>query len=96
MAMPSMGLFSIEDPSKKAMHGLGQAADTYAAMDKKGPEAPKKTVGGGLMSAAGMGVAGMEAGVAATEAGIFSASAAAGPWGLAIGAGVGALAYFLS
>jgi len=90
MAMPSMGLFSIEDPSKKAMHGLGQAANTYAAMDKKGPEAPKKTVGGGLMSAAGMGLAGAEA------AKLISTSAAAGPLGLAIGAGVGALAYFLS
>ncbi|HPQ03517.1 MAG TPA: hypothetical protein PK183_09535 [Bacillota bacterium] len=90
MAMPSMGLFSIEDPSKKAMQGLGQAANTYAAMDKKGPEAPKKTVGGGLMSAAGMGLAGAEA------AKLISTSAAAGPWGLAIGAGVGALAYFLS
>ena len=96
MAMPSMGLFSIEDPSKKAMQGLGQAADTFAAMDKKGPEAPDKTVGGGLMSAAGMGVAGAEAGAAMTEAGFFSTSAAAGPWGLAIGAGVGALSYFLS
>lgn len=90
MAMPSMGLFSIEDPSKKAMHGLGQAANTYAAMDKKGPEAPKKTIGGGLMSAAGMGVAGAKA------ATLISKSAVAGPWGLAIGAGVGALAYFLS
>ncbi len=90
MAMPSMGLFSIEDPSKKAMQGLGHAADTYAAMDKKGPEAPKKTIGGGLMSAAGMGLAGAEA------AKLISKSAAAGPWGLAIGAGVGALAYFLS
>lgn len=87
MAMPSMGLFSIEDPSKKAMQGLGQAANTYAAMDKKGPEAPKKTIGGGLMSAAGMGLAGAEA------AKLISAS---GPWGFAIGAGVGALAYFLS
>lgn len=90
MAMPSMGLFSIEDPSKKAMQGLGQAADTFAAMDKKGPEAPQKTVGGGLMSAAGMGLAG------AKVATLISKSAAAGPLGLAIGAGVGALAYFLS
>ena len=90
MAMPSMGLFSIEDPSKKAMQGRGQAANTYAAMDKKGPEAPQKTVGGGLMSAAGMGLAG------AKVAMLISKSAAAGPLGLAIGAGVGALAYFLS
>lgn len=89
MAMPSLGLFSVSNPADKAMQGLGQAANTYAAMDKE-RKSPGKTVGGGLMSAAGMGVAGGEAEMMLTGA------ATAGPWGLAGGATLGALSYFLS
>jgi len=133
--MPSLGLFQIQDPSQKAMQGLSQASQTYAAMDKKTPKAPGKTVGGAIMNAAGGGLAGVEAGKAlapmfatsaaapavatgtaaatagagATAAGAGAAAGAgstiaagttagsmAGPYGMLIGAGIGALAYFLS
>lgn len=143
MPMPSLGLFQIQDPSQKAMQGLSQASQTYAAMDKKTPKAPGKTVGGAIMNAAGGGLAGVEAGkalapmfatsaappaavgagaglvggttaaatggVAGTAAGVGATATAgstiatgttagsmAGPYGMLIGAGIGALAYFLS
>lgn len=86
MALPSLGLFSVSDPSQKAMQGLGQAANTYAAMDKE-RKAPGKTVGGGLMSAAGGAVAGAE---------IAKTLSLTGPQGMALGAGAMALSYFLS
>ena len=52
--------------------------------------APDKTIGGGLMAGAGMGLAGAQLGP------MISASAAAGPWGAAIGAGIGILSYLFS
>ena len=84
MPMPALGLFSVENPMNKAMEGYGQAANTFGSMTKSQKQTttpPDKTLGGGLMSAGGMATTGFIMG---------------GPTGAAIGAGVGALAYFLS
>lgn len=89
MPMPSLGLYSVENPMGKAMQGLGQAANTFAAMDKERPETkPKKTAGGGLMNVAGGAMAGAQLG--SIVPGIGTGMGAAG------GAVIGALAYFLS
>ena len=53
-------------------------------------EAPGKTAGGAISSAVGMGLAGAEIGA------MISTSAAAGPWGLAAGAALGMMSYFMS
>lgn len=53
-------------------------------------EAPGKTVGGGIGSTAGMAGAGAVIGAGALKGSV------GGPWGTAIGAGVGLLSYFLS
>ena len=55
---------------------------------------PDKTAGGALGAGAGYGVAGYTMGAAMAKGGM--AGAKAGPWGAAIGAGVGLLGYFLS
>jgi hypothetical protein len=108
MPMPALGLFSVEDPSKKAAQYYSAASGTYGAMDKEEKiEKPDKTIGGGLMSGGGGAVSGamigsMFGGGAAAgggAAGAAAAGAAATSWagpGALIGAGIGALAYFLS
>ena len=53
-------------------------------------EGPGKTAGGAISSAVGMGLAGAEIGA------MISTSAAAGPWGLAAGAALGMMSYFMS
>lgn len=108
MPTPSLGMYAVESPLDKSGNMYAQSANTFAAMQKKEP-VPKKTVGGGLMSAAGGAVVGgqlagmMGAGTAAAGAGAGSAVASGaaagamgGPMGIAIGAGIGALAYLFS
>ena len=66
------------------------AMQAYGNRDRKRKtkvDAPDKTAGGGLMAAAGMGVAGST---------VAAGTAVGGPAGAAIGAGVGMLAYYLS
>lgn len=72
--------FQVTDPRGAAQELMGQAGQTAAAMMKKGPEAPKKTIGGALMA----GLGGMAGG------------AAAGPAGMGVGAAGGIAAYYLS
>jgi len=87
--MPALGLFSVEDPSKKAAQYYSAASGTYGAMDKEEKiKKPDKTAGGGLMAAGGGALTGAMVGAQIGSVG--------GPYGAAIGAGVGALAYFLS
>jgi hypothetical protein len=76
---------------------MGLATQQYAAQRPKEEtmiEPPGKTVGGGLMSAGGMGMAGYSVGSAMAAGG--TAGSSAGPYGAAIGAVVGLLAYYLS
>jgi hypothetical protein len=87
------------------------AASARKPGSKTETEGPGKTLGGGLSSAAGLGLVGMKVGsmigtsMAASAAAAggtaaattgATAGAAAGPWGLAIGAAVGLAAYYLS
>lgn len=89
MPMPALGLFSVEDPSKKAAQYYSAASGTYGAMDKEEKiEKPGKTAGGGLMAAGGGALTGAMVGA--------QKGSVVGPYGAAIGAGIGALAYFLS
>lgn len=97
--------------SQQAQSYLSQAGGTYGAMGElregttiRETPAPQKTVGGGLMSAASMGMAGasmaasgMLGGTAAVKGGAAATGAMgmAGPIGWAA-AGVGLLAYLLS
>ncbi|TWI61612.1 hypothetical protein LZ24_03428 [Desulfobotulus alkaliphilus] len=83
-----MSLYQVQDPSQKALGGLGQASQSYASMQKAQPE-PEKTVGGALMSGLGGATAGAGIGMAV----------ASGPVGWGViggGAAVGALSYLLS
>jgi hypothetical protein len=87
--MPKYGidpLFNVQNPADRAMGGMDSASRTMASLDKKGPEAPGKTVGGGVMNAMG----GYMTGSAMTAAGM------AIPGGAPLMAGVAAAAYFLS
>lgn len=90
MAMQRLGLYSVSDPSDKVLRGYGQAAQSYASMDKvRTTEEPRKTVGGGLAAASGMALAGAEAGSMVLP----------GPGtaiGAVIGTAVGGLSYYLS
>lgn len=93
-------MYEVQSPIKNAFAGMNQAAGTFGAMTKDvGPEKPKPTAGGAIMSGAGgamMGsqIAGMTAG--STAAGGAAAGSAGGYWGAAIGAIVGIGAYLLS
>lgn len=68
----------------------GNAISARSAMRPSREEAPGKTVGGAMMSGAGMAGAGYTIGATATK------GASGGPWGAVIGAGVGILSYLLS
>ncbi len=85
-------MFEVANPMEKAMQGMSQASNTSGGMMKDIPanRKPEPTVGGAAMSALGAGAAG------AQTAALVSASAAAGPIGLAIGATIGLGSYLLS
>lgn len=88
-------LYQVEDPSKKALGGLGQASQTFASMDKAQPQ-PEKTIGGGLMS--GLGGAATGAGVVSAAGGMGGPAAAmSGPvgWGVIGGAAALGMASYL-
>jgi len=92
--MPALGLFSVEDPSKKAAQYYPAASGTYGAMDKEEKiKKPDKTAGGGLMAAGGGALTGAMVGSMIKGA---TAGSTMGLPGMVIGAGIGALAYFLS
>lgn len=86
--MAGLGLFPVEDTSSKAMQGMGQAAQSYGAMQKQ-TYIPPKTAGGGLAATAGYAVSGASTG-----------ALIAGPYGAAVGgvagAAVGLSSYLLS
>jgi hypothetical protein len=97
------GLFPIENPMARAMQGLGAAGGTLSQMQKSGnrttvtkTDAPPKTAGGGLGSAAsGMAMA-STVGSALTAGGSTAAgSAVGGAYGMAAGAFIGLASYFL-
>jgi hypothetical protein len=92
MALPSLGMYEVPNALDKAFGGMGQAANTFASMDKK-QYIPKKSIGGGMMNALGGGLAGAQVGSMIQGATVGSTM---GLPGAAIGAGIGALAYFLS
>jgi len=81
--MPA-ALYDIKDPRDRAAQHMQSAIGSYArqTQDVGGP--PGKTAGGAIMNAGGGAMAGASMG------------SAAGPYGAAIGAVVGAAAYFLS
>ncbi|PLX71824.1 MAG: hypothetical protein C0602_00185 [Denitrovibrio sp.] len=84
-------LNQVENPFSKAsatMQGAGGTAGNMMRAEKTTTTPPGKTIGGGIMSAAGMGMSGAMIGAQIGSVG--------GPMGAAIGAGVGTLAYFLS
>ena len=58
---------------------------------------PQKNIGGALMSGASTGLMAAQAGTALTEAGHAAiGGAVGGPWGMAIGFGLGMMAYLMS
>jgi hypothetical protein len=83
---------AIPNPMGNATSAMSAAGNTTANMmreQKTETTAPGKTIGGAIGSATGMGMAGyMMAGASKGSMG--------GVTGLAIGAGLGALSYFLS
>ena len=90
-------LYQVEDPSKKALGGLGQASQTFASMDKAQPK-PEKTTGGAIMS--GLGGAGLGAGVVTAAGGMGAAGTAAAVsnpvgWGIIGGAAALGMASYL-
>jgi len=85
-----LGLYETGNKSKEAMQGYSDAGSQYGGMIRAKNAEPKekeKTIGGGLMSAAGGAASGAMVGA---ELGMVG-----GPLGAGIGAGVGALAYAL-
>lgn len=80
-------MFDVQNPADRAMGGMDSASRTMASLDKKGPEAPGKTVGGGVMNAMGGALVG---------ASLPEATLAAIPGGIPLMAGAAAAAYFLS
>jgi len=93
-----IGRAGLPDYRQKAMQGMSQAASTAGMMT---PEIDQKTpgpsIGGGVMAGAGGALVAGQMGSALTAGGAAKAGAAVGgPWGLAVGAGIGALAHFLS
>ena len=102
MPTPSLGMYAVESPLDKSGNMYAQSANTFAAMQKKEP-VPKKTMGGGLMSAAGGAVLGAQVATATgATAATGTTAATAGALGLGLGAmtgiglGIGALAYLFS
>jgi hypothetical protein len=92
--MTQLGLYNVQSPLANARAFMGQAANSYGAMQRKA-ERPDPTLGGGMMSAAGGALTAASIGSAlgsTTAAG----AAVGGPAGMAVGAGLGALSYFLS
>lgn len=84
-------MYKIPDYTGQAMGAYSNAAGTAAGMTKDiKPYVPGKTVGGGMMTAMGGGLAGAQLGT------MISTGAMAGPVGAGIGAGVGLLSYILS
>lgn len=88
-----LGAFEVQNPFDKAQQAMQGSAQTAASMQKKTPQ-PEKSVGGAGMAA--MGGAGTMAGIGAALGEGAAAGAIGGPWGLAIGAGVGLLSYLLA
>lgn len=105
--MRGLGFTSGTDWAGAAQGYYGQAANTYAGMDKKKfpAPAPPKTAGGAMGAGLGMGLAGATAatkgflGKTIQGAGKVAAGetvgSLAGPIGGAIGTGIGILGYFL-
>jgi len=80
-------LYRVQNPMDKVFQGLGGEQQAAGSMMRANPK-PEKTVGGALMSAGSGALAGAQAGALI--------GAGAGPWGMAIGAGVGYLAYMMT
>jgi hypothetical protein len=93
-------LFDVQNPATLAMNQLGGASQSYAAMTKKGTTQttePIKSTGEGLMYGVGGALAASGIGSALTSAGAEAAGGAVGgPWGMAAGAAIGLLSYFLT
>jgi hypothetical protein len=88
--MPTPSLYQVENPMDKVLQGYGQAANTFASMDKQQKQTttpPDKTFGAGLMTAGGGALAGSQ---------IASMAMMSTGWGAGIGAGIGAMAYLFS
>lgn len=94
-------MYQVQNPINTAFQGMGQASSTFGAMTKDiGPEEPKQTAGGAMMSglggaSAGAGLGMMTGATAATTTAAGAAvPAAAGALGLGLGAltGIGAAA----
>jgi hypothetical protein len=91
-----------QNPLARAQQGYSGAGSAFSsAISQKNAEAaaapPPKTVGGGIMNAAGGATTAASLGSALTSAGATQAGAmVGGPAGMAVGAGLSALGYFLS
>lgn len=83
-------MYQVPDMLNRSMQQMDRAAGTYGQMQRK-MEPPKKTAGGAVGAAAGMGMAG----AMAAKEGLLWAGAG-GPAGLALGAGLGLASYLLS
>lgn len=103
--LPTVGAGGFQAKAKEFSSNAINARSGMRPGSTTTTEAPGKTIGGGMMSAAGMGVGGYMAGssigaagagAGATVAETAAAGAAGGLWGIGIGAGLGLAAYFLS
>lgn len=85
-------MYQVPDMLNRSMQQMDRAAGTFGQMQRK-MEPPKKTAGGAIGAAAGMGMAGA---MAAKEGLLTGIGVASGGAGLALGAGLGLASYFLS
>ncbi len=86
-------LYRVQNPMDKAFQGLGGEQQAAGSMMRANPK-PEKTAGGALLNAGSGALTGLSAASTMAEMGMVGAGA--GPWGLAIGAGVGLLSYMFS
>lgn len=93
MAQAIGSLYQIPDRRTRAIETHNAAGQTLARQQPaqtSHTEGPGKTAGGAIMNAGGGAIAGAELGT------LLSTASAAGPWGAAIGAGVGLASYLFS
>ncbi|MGE4551896.1 MAG: hypothetical protein AB7D57_02225 [Desulfovibrionaceae bacterium] len=81
------GMFRVENPADRAGQMMGNASNSFAAMQRGGSSETKQNIpgpgfGGAVQAGFGGALAGAEVGT------MFSEAAAAGPWGAGIGAGL--------
>lgn len=86
-------MYQVQNPINTAISGMGQAANTFGAMTKAGPQRPGPTAGGAVMSGVGGAVTASALGSAMGGA---AGGAVGGPPGMVVGALMGIGSYLLS